>query len=71
MPTDPLDRFERLFRAAQMHPPDERAAFLEAACGEDTHLRSELESLLEDLPGDEDTLNALARCKGLVSDEGA
>lgn len=47
MTTDPLDRFERLFRAAQMHPPEERVAFLDAACADDLKLRRELESLLQ------------------------
>ncbi|HMB89835.1 MAG TPA: serine/threonine-protein kinase, partial [Rhodothermales bacterium] len=46
MATDPLDRFERLFKAAQMHPPGERTAFLDAACADDPTLRQELESLL-------------------------
>ena len=46
MTTDPLDRFERLFRALQLHPPEERAAFLDAACADDPALRRELESLL-------------------------
>ncbi|WP_412061765.1 protein kinase domain-containing protein [Rubrivirga sp. IMCC45206] len=45
MPTDPLDRLERLFRAALLHPPEERAAFLDAAC-DDPALRREVESLL-------------------------
>ncbi|HLT48115.1 MAG TPA: serine/threonine-protein kinase [Rubricoccaceae bacterium] len=46
MTTDPLDRLERLFRAARMHPPDERAAFLDAACADDPALRAEVEALL-------------------------
>ena len=45
MPTDALDRLERLFRAARLHPPDERAAFLDAAC-DDGALRAEVEALL-------------------------
>ncbi|HJU87160.1 MAG TPA: protein kinase, partial [Gemmatimonadota bacterium] len=39
---------ERLFERAQSMPPEERAAFLAAACDADTDLRAELESLLED-----------------------
>lgn len=42
-----LDRIEALFKAAQLHPQDERSAFLEAACGDDEELRLELESLLD------------------------
>ena len=45
MPTDALDRLERLFRAALLHPPEERADFLDAAC-DDAALRAEVESLL-------------------------
>ena len=41
------DRLERLFRAAQLLPPEERVDFLRAACGDDTGLLTELESLLE------------------------
>lgn len=46
MDDEPLDRLEQLFRSAQAHPPSERAAFLDAACGDDPKLRQELESLL-------------------------
>ena len=46
MDTDALDRLEHLFRAAQLHPPDERPAFLDAACADDPALRAEIESLL-------------------------
>lgn len=45
--SDPLDRLERLFRAAWMHPPEERAAFLDAACADDFALRREVEGLLD------------------------
>ena len=45
MPTDAFDRLERLFRAALLHPPGERTAFLDAACDDD-ELRKEVESLL-------------------------
>jgi eukaryotic-like serine/threonine-protein kinase len=43
---EPLDRLERLFRAARMHPPAERAAFLDAACADDPALRADLGALL-------------------------
>ena len=46
MNTETLDRMERLFRAALLHPTEERADFLEAACADDPELRAELESLL-------------------------
>lgn len=46
MSTDPLDRLERLFRAAQRLPLDERVAFLDEACADDPQLRREVESLL-------------------------
>ncbi|MGE3801105.1 MAG: tetratricopeptide repeat protein [Candidatus Kapaibacterium sp.] len=42
-----LDRLERLFRAALMHPPEEREHFLEAACTDDIELRAEVLSLLQ------------------------
>jgi serine/threonine protein kinase len=38
---------ERLYHAALAHSPEERAAFLTEACGNDEALRRELESLLE------------------------
>jgi eukaryotic-like serine/threonine-protein kinase len=43
---EPLDRFERLFRAGRLHPPADRASFLEAACSDDPALRAELLGLL-------------------------
>lgn len=46
MSDEALDRLERLFRAAQRRSPEERAAFLDAACADDATLRQELESLL-------------------------
>src|SRR2546422_10004696 len=36
----------RVFRAAAEIPPDRRAAFLDAACGDDKALRQDVESLL-------------------------
>ena len=45
MPHDASDRLDRLFRAALLHPPDERRAFLDAAC-DDAALRDEVLSLL-------------------------
>src|SRR5262245_3976922 len=44
----------RIFRAAAEVPPDRRAAFLDAACGEDQALRQEVESLfVHDAQGEE------------------
>jgi eukaryotic-like serine/threonine-protein kinase len=37
---------ETVFEAVQARPPDEQAAFLDQACGEDLELRREVESLL-------------------------
>src|SRR5215217_6702605 len=44
---------ETLFHQARERPPEERAAFLEAACGGDAALRGRLEALLRaaDEPG--------------------
>jgi serine/threonine protein kinase len=47
MSEDRLDRLERLFKAARLHAPEERAAFLEAACADDPALRAELHALLQ------------------------
>src|SRR5262245_17100932 len=33
-------------KALELHAPEERAAYLEQACGGDSHLRAEVESLL-------------------------
>jgi serine/threonine-protein kinase len=41
-----MDRLERLFRAARLHPPDEREAFLDAACADDAELRERVGALL-------------------------
>jgi serine/threonine protein kinase len=38
---------EELFESAVSRPPEERAAFLNRACGEDAELRREIESLLK------------------------
>lgn len=46
MNDESLDRLEALFRQAQALPPDEHAAFLDAACSDDPALCQELESLL-------------------------
>ena len=46
MTTDRWRRIESLFHAALARPLSERAAFLTEACGDDTELRSEVESLL-------------------------
>jgi hypothetical protein len=39
---------ERIFRAALERPVEARAAFLAEACGEDTELRREVQSLLDE-----------------------
>ncbi len=39
-------RVEALYHAASERDPEERAAFLEAECGDDAELRREVESLL-------------------------
>ncbi len=46
MGTQRFDRLECLFRAALLHEPADRAAFLAAACADDPELRRELEELL-------------------------
>jgi hypothetical protein len=38
---------EELFESAVSRPPEERAVFLDQACGEDEELRREIESLLK------------------------
>ena len=58
MTTDAPDRLERLFRAARLHPADERAAFLAAACPDDDALRAEVEDML--------TLDAEAEADGFL-----
>ncbi|HLL75592.1 MAG TPA: hypothetical protein VK421_10045, partial [Pyrinomonadaceae bacterium] len=46
-------RVDRIFAAALERAPDERAAFLDAACAGDESLRREVESLIEhDRTGD-------------------
>ncbi|MBL8896991.1 MAG: serine/threonine protein kinase, partial [Planctomycetes bacterium] len=45
-PTDRLERLKELLAGAQALVGAERAAFLEAACGDDRSLRAELDSLL-------------------------
>ena len=42
-----MQRAFELFEQALRRPPDERAAFLDQACGEDVELRAEVDSLLE------------------------
>ena len=41
-----LDKLEKLFKAAQMHPLEERMDFIDAACEGDEALRTELVSLI-------------------------
>jgi serine/threonine-protein kinase len=40
------DRVEELFTEAAELPPERRAAFLDATCGDDATLRAEVEELL-------------------------
>ena len=46
MNADRWRRVEELFHAAQARRPQERSAFLDAACSDDAALRRELEELL-------------------------
>jgi class 3 adenylate cyclase/TolB-like protein/Tfp pilus assembly protein PilF len=55
---------ERLFERAQSMPPDERAAFLAAACGADADLRTEIESLVEDSKPAEEFFDRLGEAVG-------
>src|ERR1700757_3578591 len=41
-------QIELLYAAAREMPPEERAAYLTQACGDDAELREEVEQLLED-----------------------
>jgi serine/threonine protein kinase/Tol biopolymer transport system component len=45
-PSDRWQRLERLYHSARECAPAERSAFLDDACGDDTTLRRELESML-------------------------
>lgn len=45
--TERLDRLERLFKAASLHPRNERREFLEAACSDDPALLKQLLDLIE------------------------
>jgi WD40 repeat protein/predicted Ser/Thr protein kinase len=61
MSEQPGDRVQTLFDRAVALPPDQRAAFLEAACAGDAALRAEVESLLAcdaDLADDEGLLKS-------------
>ena len=46
MSADRFAEVERLYHEAMLRPPEERAAFLDEACGGDDDLRQEVESLL-------------------------
>ena len=50
MASDPGDRLSVLYHAALERAPEERRAFVQAACGNDDVLRQELESLLGYVP---------------------
>ncbi len=45
-------RLQEVFDSASQLPPSEQAAFLDQACGKDTTLRSQVESLLRSLAGE-------------------
>ena len=49
-------KIDELFAAAQAQPAEERAAFLDGACGGDPELRAELESLLKAAASDKSFL---------------
>jgi serine/threonine protein kinase len=48
MNADSRERVDELFRQVLAQSADERAAFLEGACGDDADLRAEVESLISD-----------------------
>ena len=49
-----LDQIERLYNDALARSPEERAAFLSEACGQDAELRAHVGSLFADeVPGDD------------------
>jgi eukaryotic-like serine/threonine-protein kinase len=51
MDRDRFAEIERVCQAALDRPPEERSAFLDAACKDDTGLRAEVESLLDEASG--------------------
>lgn len=55
-PTNPV---ESISFTALAKPPDERAAYLDEACGQDTELRSKVERLLAAQPAVGDFLERL------------
>jgi tetratricopeptide (TPR) repeat protein len=55
------DRVDKLFLSAADLAPEERASFLESACGEDQELRAEVESLLA---GDERSVEQICAAVG-------
>jgi eukaryotic-like serine/threonine-protein kinase len=46
VPGDQWDRVKQIFQSALGRAPQERSAFVREACGEDDHVRAEVESLL-------------------------
>ena len=48
VPAEPDDLAGSLFFQALQQPPEQQDAFLDAACGKDQALRTEVESLLQD-----------------------
>jgi hypothetical protein len=57
--TDRWRRIEEIFQVALDTTPDRRAAYLQRACGGDSSLRNEVESLLARDSEDSDTLAAI------------
>ena len=51
MPLDDWNRIEATFHGAMERPPEERPAYLDAACGADAELRREVETLLAESGG--------------------
>ena len=69
------DRYQRIkeifFSAQDYHTPAERSAFLTEACGDDTAMREELDSLLAAHEGNDDFLSSPAYelAAGMLADE--
>ena len=64
-------RLKPLFHAALEEDPQNRAAFIDGACGGDLELKGHLEQLLDAEQQDEDSLDVrLANLKGVLDDHG-
>jgi predicted Ser/Thr protein kinase len=62
MTEQPLDPVQALFDQALDLPPEERSAFLDAACADDAALRAEVESLLACDAGPQDDRESRLQC---------